>query len=103
MSGLNSVVCLFISRFTRRCVSYSGRAAPSACRPPIRTATWLLDLTGDVITWRRADEPSAAQIAAPITDLLLVLYRRRPVDADGIEVTGDAGLVDFWLERVGFG
>ena len=30
--------------------------------------TWLLDLTGDVITWRRADEPSAAQIAAPITD-----------------------------------
>ena len=65
--------------------------------------TWLLDLTGDVITWRRADEPSAAQIAASITDLMLVLYRRRPVDAGGIEVTGDAGLVDFWLERVGFG
>ena len=34
---------------------------------------------------------------------MLVLYRRRPVDAGGIEVTGDAGLVDFWLERVGFG
>jgi uncharacterized protein (TIGR03083 family) len=37
MSGLNLVVSLFISRFTRRCVSYSGRAASSACGPPIRT------------------------------------------------------------------
>jgi hypothetical protein len=34
-------------------------------------------------------------------DLLLTIYRRRPVT--GPEVTGDAGLVDFWLERVGFG
>jgi hypothetical protein len=30
-----------------------------------------------------------------------VLYRRVPVS--NLEVTGDVGLVDFWLERVGFG
>ena len=30
-----------------------------------------------------------------------MMYRRRPVT--GLEVHGDAGLVDFWLERVGFG
>ena len=66
-------------------------------------AHWLLDLTGEVITWRRCDELAAAGIRAPVTDLLLAVYRRRPVGADGIEVTGDAGLVDFWLERVGFG
>jgi len=36
-----------------------------------------------------------------VLDLLLVLYRRVPVT--DVEVTGDAGLVDFWLERVGFG
>jgi uncharacterized protein (TIGR03083 family) len=62
-------------------------------------AHWLLDLTGDVITWRRADEPAATEIRAPVTDLLLMIYRRRPVDT----VTGDAALVDFWLERVAFG
>jgi uncharacterized protein (TIGR03083 family) len=62
---------------------------------------WLLDLTGDAIAWRRSDEPAAAEITAPVIDLLLMLYRRRPVA--GLDVTGDAGLVDFWLERVAFG
>jgi uncharacterized protein (TIGR03083 family) len=64
-------------------------------------AHWLLDLTGDVIAWRRADEPAAAEVLAPVTDLLLTIYRRRGVA--GLEVTGDAKLVEFWLERVGFG
>jgi hypothetical protein len=64
-------------------------------------AHWLLDLTGDVIAWRRADEPAAADIRAPVTDLLLAVYRRRPVA--GLEIAGDATLVDFWLERVAFG
>jgi uncharacterized protein (TIGR03083 family) len=64
-------------------------------------AHWLLDLTGDVIAWRRADEPAAADIRASVTDLLLAIYRRRRVG--GVHVTGDAKLVDFWLERVAFG
>lgn len=64
-------------------------------------AHWLLDLTGDVIAWRPADEPAAVEVRASATDLLLVIYRRRPVA--GLDVTGDANLVDFWLERVGFG
>ena len=64
-------------------------------------AHWLLDLTGDVIAWWRADEPAAADIRAPVTDLLLTIYRRRP--AAGLDIIGDAKLVDFWLERVAFG
>ena len=64
-------------------------------------AHWLLDLTGDVIAWRRADEPAVAAVRGPVTDLLLMIYRRIP--ATGLDVTGDARLVDFWLERVGFG
>ncbi len=64
-------------------------------------AHWLLDLTGDVIAWRRADETSAVAVQAPVTDLLLMVYRRRPVS--GMRITGDADLIDFWLERVGFG
>jgi uncharacterized protein (TIGR03083 family) len=62
---------------------------------------WVLDLTGDVISWRPGDEPAAADVRGSITDLLLALYRRVPVS--NLEVTGDDGLVDFWLERVGFG
>ena len=64
---------------------------------------WLVDLTGDVILWRRSDEPTSAGMRGTVTDLLLTIYRRRPADSGRIEVTGDAELVNFWLERVGFG
>lgn len=40
---------------------------------------------------------------APLTDLLLVIYRRRPTRTEGVEITGDTGLFDFWLDRVSFG
>lgn len=38
-----------------------------------------------------------------LTDLLLVVYKRRPADSESIEILGDAQLPDFWLERVSFG
>jgi hypothetical protein len=48
-------------------------------------------------------------VRGPLTDLLLVLYKRRLVlykrrsaRGDNIEVFGDAALLDFWLERVSF-
>lgn len=62
---------------------------------------WVLDFTGDAITWRRGDESTAAGLRGPATDLLLVLYRRRPTSTLAVE--GDASLVDFWQERVAFG
>jgi hypothetical protein len=66
-------------------------------------AGWLLDFTGDVIAWRRSGDATAACLRGSVTDLLLTIYRRTPLDSGRIQVSGDAGLVDFWLERVGFG
>ncbi len=66
-------------------------------------ADWLLDFTGDAIAWSRSDDVTSAAVCGPVTDLLLTIYRRMPLDSGGIEVTGDTELVDFWLERVGFG
>lgn len=62
---------------------------------------WVMDFTGDAIAWRRGDEPTAAGLRAPVTDLLLVLYRRKPLSLSRIE--GDAAFLDFWMERVAFG
>ena len=62
---------------------------------------WVLDFTGDALAWRRGPEATAAELRGAVTDLLLVLYRRRPVTT--VEVRGDADLVDFWMERVAFG
>lgn len=64
-------------------------------------AEWVLDLTGQAITWRRAHEKSAVAVRGPVTDLLLMVYRRRAPDQLG--VVGDASLLEFWLERVPVG
>lgn len=64
-------------------------------------AEWVVDLTGDAITWRRAHEKSAVAVRGALTDLLLLIYRRRP--ASGLDIFGDSELLDFWLERVSFG
>ncbi len=36
-------------------------------------------------------------LAGPASDLLFVLYRRRPLSAGALEVEGDRDLLDFWL------
>lgn len=69
---------------------------------PEAVAEWVIDLTGDTIVWRRAHEKAAVAVRGSLTDLLLVLYRRRPALGNGIEVLGDSALLDFWMERVAF-
>ncbi|MEV0374756.1 maleylpyruvate isomerase family mycothiol-dependent enzyme [Streptomyces sp. NPDC050636] len=71
--------------------------------PPEAAAEWLVDLTGDTITWRRAHEKATVAVRGPLTDLLLLVYRRRPVTSTDLEILGDSTLLNFWLERVGFG
>ena len=70
---------------------------------PEAAAEWLVDLTGDAITWRRGHEKAAVAVRGPVTGLLLVIYKRRPPRNPDIEIIGDEKLLDFWLERVSFG
>ncbi|KWT57473.1 hypothetical protein ADL21_34555 [Streptomyces albus subsp. albus] len=71
---------------------------------PETTADWLVDLTGEAVTWRHAPrEEAAVTLRGPLTDLLLVVYRRLPADHPGIEISGDRRLLDFWWQRVSFG
>lgn len=39
-------------------------------------------------------------VRAALTDLLLVIYRRKAVPDDSVR--GDRQLLDFWLDHVGF-
>ncbi|MGR6319760.1 maleylpyruvate isomerase family mycothiol-dependent enzyme [Micromonospora soli] len=71
--------------------------------PAAAGAEWLVDLTGDTLAWRRAHEKAAVAVRGPVSELLLLVYGRRPVDTAVVEVLGDAKLLDFWLERVAFG
>jgi uncharacterized protein (TIGR03083 family) len=65
-------------------------------------AAWFVDLTGEVIAWRRGRGQAAVTVRASLTDLLLVIYRRKAVPGNGIEILGDMDLLDTWLGHVGF-
>ncbi|MFJ2832932.1 maleylpyruvate isomerase family mycothiol-dependent enzyme [Streptomyces sp. NPDC087263] len=77
--------------------------ATDARRPADGEASWLVDLTGDVLAWRRSAEPAAVTVRGPLLELLLAVYRRRSVTDGVLDVEGDTGLLDFWLDRVAFG
>jgi len=62
--------------------------------------TWTVDLTGDEIRWSRSSGRTAkVEVIGSVVDLLLGLYKRRPV----LHVRGDRELLDYYLERVSFG
>jgi uncharacterized protein (TIGR03083 family) len=64
-------------------------------------AAWFVDLTGDVIRWRRGAADAAVTPRGSVTDLLLLIYGR--VGPEAVEVTGDRDLLDLWLRLVAFG
>lgn len=65
-------------------------------------AEWVVDLTGGVITWRRAHEKSAVAVRGPLVELLLVVYGRRP-PGQRTEVLGDSAFLEHWVRTVAFG
>ena len=67
------------------------------------SAEWVVDLTGEEFVWRHAHEKSAVAVRGALTELLLVLYRRRTVEAADVEIFGDAEFLTSWLEVSGFG
>ena len=94
-----------------------ARSSPSSPRSPSTASTsgWTAcrrcsssSPTGgsyltETLAWRRAHEKAAVAVRGPLTDLLLLVYRRRGLDGAGLEVFGDRALLEFWLARVGFG
>ncbi|MGW1376365.1 maleylpyruvate isomerase family mycothiol-dependent enzyme [Streptomyces sp. NPDC002446] len=70
--------------------------------PPELNAEWVLDLTGEWLTHRRAHEKAPVALRGPVTDVLRVVYRRLPADSDRVEVLGDRALLERWLAWASF-
>ncbi|MDG9724069.1 maleylpyruvate isomerase family mycothiol-dependent enzyme [Streptomyces sp. DH41] len=66
-------------------------------------AEWLIELPEEGVTWRRGHEKATVALRGPLTDVLLAFYRRRPLDAPGLQVLGDRALLELWLEKATFG
>ncbi|MEU1329733.1 maleylpyruvate isomerase family mycothiol-dependent enzyme [Streptomyces sp. NPDC005865] len=69
---------------------------------PEGTGEWLIDLTGEPVTWSHGHAKATAAARGTLADLLLLLYRRRSATvADGIEVLGDEKLFTDWVWGAG--
>ncbi|MFD9909926.1 maleylpyruvate isomerase N-terminal domain-containing protein [Streptomyces sp. NPDC059063] len=67
-------------------------------------AEWVVTLGPEGVAWRRGRDPEAdVVLRGPLTEVLLAFYRRRPLSSGRVEVVGDRGLLEFWLERASFG
>jgi uncharacterized protein (TIGR03083 family) len=67
---------------------------------PGRASEWLIELDGEVYTWRHAHADATVTVRGPVAEVLRVLYRRLPAGSPLVEVGGDRALLDLWLERV---
>jgi uncharacterized protein (TIGR03083 family) len=85
----------------RRDLMGPGRTIALEATDTDADTAWFIDLTGDVITWRRGHDSAAVTVRAALTDLLLIIYRRKAVPDNNIQ--GDQRLLDFWLDHVEFG
>ena len=63
-------------------------------------AEWLLVPDPPGFRWRHAHEKATVAVRAPLADLLRVVTRRLPPDAEDVEVLGDRAVLDAWLERL---
>lgn len=66
-------------------------------------AEWVVELAEEGVVWRRGHEKADVALRGPLTEVLLAFYRRRALDSGKVEVLGDRGLLEFWLERASFG
>ncbi len=58
---------------------------------------WTVRLDADGFGLVDVTEQPTASLSGSASDLLLVLYRRDPLDAGNVAVTGDRRLAEFWL------
>ncbi|MGW2861468.1 maleylpyruvate isomerase family mycothiol-dependent enzyme [Streptomyces sp. NPDC001205] len=66
-------------------------------------AEWLIEIGDKGFTWRRAHDKATVAVRGPLADVLRVFYRRLPTDTPGIEVLGEAAVLDRWLSAASFG
>ncbi|MET9589995.1 maleylpyruvate isomerase family mycothiol-dependent enzyme [Streptomyces sp. NPDC006516] len=66
-------------------------------------AEWLIEFGEDGFTWSHGHAKATVALRGPLTELMLAFNRRQKPDEGGLEVLGDRGLLDFWLDRSSFG
>jgi hypothetical protein len=61
------------------------------------SASWSIRFEPEGFIVGRDGGPGDALLAGSVLELLLVLYRRRPIEASSLLLEGDGDLVDYWI------
>ena len=88
---------MFAGSFSPDLALLTGGGEALAIRSPERA--WRIDFHPDGFMVSDDDGPAEATLTGSNRDLLLVLYRRRPLGDSGCVVEGDATLVTRWLSH----
>ncbi len=78
-------------------------ATPCICTPPIpglgEAGEWTVGVDQGRITWLHEHGKGTAALRGGATELLLAILRRVPLADTGIELFGDEGVWQNWLDR----
>ena len=66
------------------------------------TGEWMVTRTSSGITVQRGHGKADVAVRGPAAGLLLVLTRRLPLSAPGVEILGDQALLTYWLQHTPF-
>ncbi len=66
------------------------------------TGEWLVRGTASGLEWEHGHAKGDVAVRGPVSGLLLVIMRRLPPTHPGVEVLGDAALLDHWLAQTRF-
>jgi uncharacterized protein (TIGR03083 family) len=61
---------------------------------------WLARREPDRVALERTHGTADVAVRGPAADLLLVITRRRPLDADALDVQGEPALLDHWIAHM---
>ena len=96
VDGIDELLTGFLPRKSSRLRPESMRTI--AVQPTDADAAWRVTAGPDGATTERAAGPADVVVQAPAADLYLLVWNRR--DLAGIDVTGDASLLDLWRSSV---
>ena len=86
----------FAAHFSPNVLELRGTGERLAFRATDSGASWSVRLNPDGFEWLAGEYGADAEIAGPAVELLLALYRRRPL-GERVEVRGDTSVADFWI------
>lgn len=94
--GLDELLFGFVSRPGEKLRLPSPRTLSLAATDIARE--WQVRIESDRVVVRSEAGQGDCLVRGPATDLYLLLWNRRPLD--GLEIAGDAGLLDHWRQSV---